>query len=732
MNKTITLDAMRPEFRLGSLYDRRTDKLLPSYTLWKEDSYKKEGFVYEGPATSQEWFIDAENTFSSKVGHLEIEAELSLSLLGGLVDIKGHAKYLKDTSSSSSVAKVSLTYKETTVYRELTSDALHNLDYKNILTKSQINDEFTHVVTGIQYGGMCSMVFERMIKENETKKEIEGALAAVLQSIPISAKATLKVNSEEKEKIDNITCTVYSDFKLDKCVSSWQEALSLYQSLPQKISGKTGAEKGVPVKIWLLPKNMLGMHDTLVKELSTTVANKPREIIESLTLAINESCDLLNKTKEFPILNNKIGHFAKLVENYTTTFKKDVLSVLLVSVRSGTAEEEQLLDAVEKHEHSVFGYLNIWIRKIKEEVDTLLAIQSQLSGEYVFFANKAFEQNIGRKITNVVFTMEVSKREDKFTDEMKYYYNNLIRNKTTASEEKILDILKESKWYEDTSLKEKMHEMAYQIRTFASVNKLNENISFFVRQTECEKTPTCCIEVWEKGKRLALEFFEPPTEVTNLRIKEYSHDTMKIEWNAPEEGRSNISNYKIEVNVVTVAGKKKRLQLVDQIKIPSIADETMTHVVTNLQPGQIIQVSVQSICLNDRAFSDSVTLRQMTRLSNAPIEFKGEVRRKKYIHLTWQNPTIRAKTANLKSFLIEYKATNRKQFLKKFLSSDIKSYSFDDLSYGTEYQFRIMACYDDNKKTLPSEDVNLKTEPMEVPEIKKVYIYFCLYQFQNI
>ena len=120
MNKTITLDAMRPEFRLGSLYDRRTDKLL--------HSYKKEGFVYEGPATNQEWFIDAENTFSSKVGHLEIEAGLSLSLLGGLVDIKGHAKYLKDTSSSSSVAKVSLTYKETTVYRELTSDALHNLD----------------------------------------------------------------------------------------------------------------------------------------------------------------------------------------------------------------------------------------------------------------------------------------------------------------------------------------------------------------------------------------------------------------------------------------------------------------------------------------------------------------------------------------------------------------------------------------------------------------------------
>ena len=45
--KIIVLDAMRPEFRLGSLYDRRTDNLLPGFTFWKADSYKKEGFVSE-------------------------------------------------------------------------------------------------------------------------------------------------------------------------------------------------------------------------------------------------------------------------------------------------------------------------------------------------------------------------------------------------------------------------------------------------------------------------------------------------------------------------------------------------------------------------------------------------------------------------------------------------------------------------------------------------------------
>ena len=459
--KVITLDAMRPEFRLGSLYDRRTDNLLPGFTLWKEDSYKKEGFTSERLASSQQWLIDSENTFSSKVWKLDIEAGLTLSLMGGLVDIKGHAKYLKDTTSSSNVAKVSLTYKETTVYRELTSDALHNLDYRDLLTNDEKKAEFTHVVVGIQYGGTCTMVFEREIKDGETKEDIEGALSVVLKSIPISGEASLKLNSDEKEKVDNFKCTVYSDLKSNASVANWDEALSLYKSLPTRLSasGETDAERGVPVKIWLLPKNLLGsQHDTLVKELSNVVVNKPKEIIESLTEAINESRDLINKTKKFPILNSKIDRFAKLVENYTTAFQKDILSVLLVSIRSGTGDEKLLFDAVEKHERSAFGYLNRWIGRIKKEVDTLLSTQNQLSDKCVSFANKTFEQNIVKKTTNVVFTLRVCKREDKFIDQMESYYNNLTKNETTTSGEEILDILNKRKWFEDELLKEKIRE----------------------------------------------------------------------------------------------------------------------------------------------------------------------------------------------------------------------------------------------------------------------------------
>ena len=176
---------------------------MSGFTLWKEDTYKKEDFISERLASNQQWLIECENAFSSKVWKLDIEAGLTLSLMGGLVDIKGHVKYLKDTASSSNVAKVSLTYKETTVYQELTSDALYDLDYKDLLTNDEKKDEFTHVVVGIQYGGTCTMVFEREIKDGETKEDIEGALLVVLKSIPISGEASLKLNSNEKEKVSN-------------------------------------------------------------------------------------------------------------------------------------------------------------------------------------------------------------------------------------------------------------------------------------------------------------------------------------------------------------------------------------------------------------------------------------------------------------------------------------------------------------------------------------------------
>ena len=350
--KVITVGAMRPEFQLGSLYDCRTDNLLPGNALWKEESLDEKGFYVERITPNQQWLTDSENTFSSKIRKLDIESGLTLSLLGEIVDTKGHAKYLEDTVSSNDVAKVSLTYNETTVYRELTSDAIYDIDYKDLLTSDKMKTAFTHVVVGIQYGRMCTLVFERDVKETETKEEIKGALSVALKAIPISTDGNLNLNSNEKEKLDNVRCTVYSDLISITRIGNWDEALVLYKSLSTTISASAdfNEDQGVPVKIWLLPKVLLGcQHHIVLKEISSSFVNQSKEFIESLTGAINESHDLMNKTKKYCILNEKLVRFVKAIENYKSAFHRSILGPMVISIRSGLEVEDLLSYSVQKN-----------------------------------------------------------------------------------------------------------------------------------------------------------------------------------------------------------------------------------------------------------------------------------------------------------------------------------------------------------------------------------------------
>lgn len=68
-----------------------------------------------------------------------------------------------------------------------------------------------------------------------------------------------------------------------------------------------------------------------------------------------------------------------------------------------------------------------------------------------------------------------------------------------------------------------------------------------MREIECEQVPDCYFDVWVNGEKLAFKSFEPPTEIRELLVKEYSHDTIEIKWNVPHKGRSTISNYIIKV-----------------------------------------------------------------------------------------------------------------------------------------------------------------------------------------
>ena len=221
---------------------------------------------------------------------------------------------------------------------------------------------------------------------------------------------------------------------------------------------------------------------------------------------------------------------------------------------------------------------------------------------------------------------------------------------------------------------------------------------------------------WKK----CLQSFEILTEIQNLCVERYSHDTMEIKWKLGQEGKSNISTYQIKVNCLSDVEETQRLELLSQAKFSLSSGDIMAHEVINLQPGKNYKISLQCFCLNGNIVSKPVELFQMTCLSNPPVEFKAEVIEKRLVELSWENPTILAKDAICKGFLIEYKTTTENTWQNRLVQADLNTYIFSDLNYITEYKFRIKARCKKGEETLPTEEIHLRTESMKVVQIEKV------------
>lgn len=87
------ISALGRSFDLGMLYDRRSDKLISTLTLWSPHHLAAARKTTLQPYTHTEVFT--ENAIEDKATALKIEAGLKLSFLSGLVTVEGAAKYLR-------------------------------------------------------------------------------------------------------------------------------------------------------------------------------------------------------------------------------------------------------------------------------------------------------------------------------------------------------------------------------------------------------------------------------------------------------------------------------------------------------------------------------------------------------------------------------------------------------------------------------------------------------------
>ncbi|PWA26654.1 hypothetical protein CCH79_00001238 [Gambusia affinis] len=204
-------------------------------TLWDEDMLSKHIRVRE--QNFSEFEVITSDSLQSKTSSLNVDASLKLSILGGKVKVGGSGNYLNDSKSSKHQERVTLRYKETNQFKEMSMYHLGKLKYGNVIDKGLA----THVVTGILYGAQAFFVFDREVSEGENHQAIHGDLKMMIKKIPkfaLQVKGDVKMNTEEQKKVDQFSCTFFGDVCLDKCPTTFDEAIETYKSLPEKFKEK--------------------------------------------------------------------------------------------------------------------------------------------------------------------------------------------------------------------------------------------------------------------------------------------------------------------------------------------------------------------------------------------------------------------------------------------------------------------------------------------------------------
>uniref|UniRef100_A0A3B4U3G6 Uncharacterized protein n=1 Tax=Seriola dumerili TaxID=41447 RepID=A0A3B4U3G6_SERDU len=376
---TIETAALGRPFQLGTLYDCRKDVLVPGVTLWDPDQLQKNTSVQLQHNT--EFNVTASDSIEEKSNLLNISGSLKLSLLGGLVNVGGSAKYFQDTKKSHKQARITLQYKTTTKFETLTMSHLAHgqVSHPNVFE----DNTATHVVTAILYGAGAYFVFDRESSSKDDKKQVEGEAKLTfnkLKFLTAKGEGSLNMNKEEEAAVERFSCTFHGDFKLPSNPTSFIEAVSVYRNLPNML-GENG-EHAVPLRVWLyLLVRLDSRAARLQRDISNDLITYSSETIESLNQTEMRCSDILKDTAAttFPAMETKVQNLMQMCKRYKLDFMQK-LGKVLPSIRGGGKEESALEDILKAHEKSPFNNkdLNQWLKTKGKESDTLRSFLEQL------------------------------------------------------------------------------------------------------------------------------------------------------------------------------------------------------------------------------------------------------------------------------------------------------------------------------------------------------------------
>ena len=501
----------------GMLYDCRSDEYLPNLFLWKPESIA--GATTRMSHVSQKVVEIVEDRFSLKASCLEIDSELQLSILAGLVDAKGAAKYLTDYKSSMNQSRVGLLYKQTTKIEQLSLDKLSEQCLDRM-------ESATHVVTEVEYGAAAVFVFaSNSCKHDELLDKIEE----LKQLLSSSSDDVIHLTGNSA-----IRCTFYTDIPCSKVPTTLPEVSHACQSLRVYLAEEA---KGVPVRVRLHPIGELNnkAHKSLsMQEVRPILNSKIQAIFEPLReFELRSRCISNSEVCRHIVgLKNDLKDMLQMLASYCVSVKKR-LAVLIPQVRKGDAKEVALLQVLEDNETSPFNLtvLNSWIEEKETEVAVIgKYIESLKQAKKVKCAFQPNEIDVLSSSMNidtiVCFDFNIIGGKDPLLAKMKSHLNG----------KKIHPQYPEP-WYSSASIKK----MKQQVRIFLQLvtsNAKRDGLVFAVTSGCSEvskvsgKIPCMCIYTDDNPP----VSFEPPSKPGKPQASLSGDSSIQLRWEKPKQG----------------------------------------------------------------------------------------------------------------------------------------------------------------------------------------------------
>jgi len=360
---------------LGELYSTHSEQLLPSMSLWDQATIDKHTIVNWIPSSKTDFKTGESKDESHE--NLGINAAMSVSLDGGLIKGSGSAKYLEEKKNQDNIAQVRLSYISQT-RAEVISSCLTGISAPRCPAES-LNGPYapTHVVTQIVYGGNAHFLFEKEVKDDEDKIDVQGSLDLTINLEITKAKgnANLNFTQNNEDFKENIRIKTYSDFILERQPIILNETIALFKNISTHLGSKENMfNQSVPMKMTLLPISQLCPSSGAVDKVDEYIFKEATSIYNSLLQTTDDITNLL--TTYAAVYNFQLREllldFRDKVSNYTVGFGGNI-SKIIPLVRSNPEYLHNLTKIISDYEKTCFNAdtLTIYLMERTREVNAL-------------------------------------------------------------------------------------------------------------------------------------------------------------------------------------------------------------------------------------------------------------------------------------------------------------------------------------------------------------------------